>query len=129
MLTEGEETGTLQSSQSPPEVSGTGANHFEKGFSPYNLDAHWSGPHSHAKEYPEWTKEEYSQRALELIQSPVGGTIDGYKNGRGQVVRYDRATNDYVAGIPGQGIATMFKPSAGEKYFDRLKERDGIPDE
>ena len=126
MLTGSKEAGTLQSSK---KVSGSGANRFQQGFSSQNLNAHWDGPHSHAKEYPELTKEEYAQRALELVQSPVSGSVDGYKNARGQVVRYDRATNDYVVGNPDLGIATMFKPSAGNRYFDRLKERDGVQDE
>ena len=126
-LTAGGESGTIQSS---PKISATGVNHFKQGFSQHNLDEHWSGAHSHAKEYPGYTKEQYAQRALELVQSPADGkNILGYKNADGQVARYDRATNDYVVGNPEIGIATMFKPSAGEKYFNRLKERDGISDE
>lgn len=126
-LTAGGESGIMQSS---PKISATGVNHFKQGFSQHNLDEHWSGAHSHAKEYPGYTKEQYAQRALELVQSPADGkNILGYKNADGQVARYDRATNDYVVGNPEIGIATMFKPSAGEKYFNRLKERDGISDE
>lgn len=126
LLTSSGEGGKLQSSA---KVSATGANKFDKGFSEDNLSAHWDGAHSHAKEYPKLTKEEYAQRALDLVQSPVGGNIDGYKNARGQVVRYDKSSNDFVAGKPDLGIATMFKPSAGERYFIRLKERDGVGDE
>ena len=58
-----------------------------------------------------------------------GQRILGYKNSQGQVARYDRTTNDYVVGNPQIVIATMFKPKAGEEYFNRLKERDGVSDE
>lgn len=126
-LTGGGKSDKMQSSQ---KVSATGANRFEKGFSKNNLDRHWKdGSSDHSAEYPGWTKEQYANRALELVQKPVGGNIYGYKNKAGQVVRYDSDANDYVAGIPEKGIATMFKPSSGKRYFDRLKERDGIKDD
>lgn len=122
-LTGGGESGTLHSSQ---KISATGANRFEKGFSEKNLARHWKGGSSdHSGQYPGFTKEQYAQRALELVQQPVGGNIHGYKTAKGQVVRYDSVTNDYVVGIPKKGIGTMFKPSSGKRYFDRLKERDG----
>ena len=129
MLTGEHESSTMKSSKS---VSATGANRFEKGFSSVNLSRHFGGGGSsdHSTQYPEFTKEQYAQRALDLIQSPADGKrILGYKNAQGQVVRYDKEANDYVAGDPRIGIATMFKPKAGERYFNRLKERDGIADE
>ena len=97
-----------------------------------NLSKHFGGggPSDHSAQYPGFTKEQYAQRALDLIQSPADGKrILGYKNAKGQVVRYDKEANDYVAGDPRIGIATMFNPKAGERYFNRLKERDGIEDE
>ena len=45
------------------------------------------------------------------------------------MVCYDKEANDYVAGDPRIGIATMFQPKAGKRYFNWLKERDGIEDE
>lgn len=57
---------------------------------------------------------------------PVGGTIEGYVNESGQVVRYDKESNDFVKGHPERGIATMFKPARKLEYFrDRMKE-EGI---
>lgn len=112
--------------KSSAEISAVGANKFEKGFSEHNLAEHWGGTHDHSEQYPGFTKEQYAQRALELIQSAADGeNILGYKNARGQVARYDVKNNDYVIGRPAQGIATMFKPSDGRKYFiRRLKKKD-----
>ena len=113
-------------------ISATGANKFENGFTEKNLEAHWNGSkkaHFHKNEYPEWTKEQYALRALDLIQKPVGGDIYGYKNAKGQIIRFDAAANDFVVGTPNKGIVTMFKPKEGKAYFDRLNEREGLSDE
>lgn len=128
-LTEAEEGGKIKSSV---KISAAGANKFKIGFTEKNLEAHWNGSekaHSHKNEYPGWTKEQYASRALDLIQKPVNGDIYGYKNSKGQIVRFDSVTNDFVIGIPDKGIATMFKPKLGKTYFDRLNEREGLSDE
>lgn len=120
-LTSGGGSGNLQSS--PSEVSATGENKFEKGFSKKNLDKHWDGSSSHKNQYSGMTKKQYSERALELIQKPVGKDIRGYKNKLDEVVRYDKKTNDFVKGNPSKGIKTMFKPADGEKYYERQEKR------
>lgn len=91
------------------------------------MDDHFGGSHDHSKEYPGWTKKQYAKRALELIQSPADGkNILGYRIGTSTVVRYDIRTNDYVKGSPETGIATMFKPKKGSKYFhERYREEHG----
>ena len=48
-----------------------------------------------------------------------GKRILGYKTPKGEVARYDTATNDYAKGFPHGGIKTMFKPKEGKKYFYR----------
>lgn len=123
-LTGGEESGKLKSSQ---KISATGANKFEKGFSEKNLARHWTGGDSdHSKEYPSFTKEQYAQRALNLVQSPADGkNILGYCTKDGAVARYDTRTNDFVKGYPQTGVATMFKPSRGKKYFDEHIKSEG----
>lgn len=108
------------SASKPAPPSATGANRFERGFSRKNLHVHIK---KHGKEYPELSKEEYATKALDLVQSPVGGDIDGYANDLGQVIRYDRKNNDFVKGIPSVGIATMFKPTNGAAYFEGEKKR------
>lgn len=113
--------------QSSPNVSATGENRFEKGFSPHNLNEHWNGSHAHSQEYPELTKEQYAQRALDLVQQPVSKDVLGYKTPNGAVVRYRISTNEFVKGYPQGGIATMYKPTDAVKYFyRRMKKENGI---
>ena len=107
------------------EISALGANKFDRGFSPENLDRHWGGISDHSKEYEEFTKEQYAQRALELVQSAADNKyIFGYKKADGTIVRYDIRTNDYVKGHPHNEIYTMFKPTAKSDYFHRMKKKD-----
>lgn len=115
-----EKNGIMKSST---EISAVGANKFDKGFSKHNLDEHWGGSHDHSAEYPDFTKEQYAERALQLIQSEADGkNILGYKNESGQIARYDVKNNDYVIGRPSQGIATMFKPKRKSVYFHNRKQ-------
>ena len=112
--------------------SATGANKFAAGSSPRNLDAHWEGSsraHSHKEEYPDFSKEQYAERALELIQKPVAGNVFGYKTANGEICRYDEETNDYVKGHPDKGIKTMFKPRNGKQYYEGRKSAEGEEDE
>lgn len=126
-LTGGGKSDSLQSS--PDGVSATGENRFKRGFSESNLKEHWDGKSAHKNEYPGFTKEQYAERALELIQMPTSENILGYKNAAGQIIRYDRTTNDFVKGKPSIGIATMFKPTDGEKYYQRCKKKEGVKSE
>lgn len=96
----------------------TGANKFERGFSKNNLQNH--AKHLN-QQYSGMTLEQYEQTAMDLIQSPVGGDIDGYVRSNGQIVRYNKKTNDFVVGRPEQGIATMHKLYDGERYFQKQK--------
>ncbi len=123
-----EKSGSSKGTEATAQVSATGANTFSRGFSKSNLNRHWTGSSSHKDEYPNMSKQEYAQRALELIQKPVGNNILGYKNSDGQVIRYDKNTNDFVKGNPEIGISTMFKPSAGERYYQRQKKKEGVAD-
>ena len=109
---------------SSSQVSATGANKFEVGFTAKNLDKHWGGKSDHSPQYPNMTKEQYAERALSLIQSPTSKTILGYKTPRGEVVRYDTQSGDFVKGFPKTGIKTMFKPDDAEDYFLRHKRID-----
>lgn len=111
--------------KSSPKISALGENKFKRGFSEHNLEKHWSGESSHKEQYPEFTKQQYAKRALELIQSKADGkNILGYKNSKDQVIRYDTKTNDFVKGKPDKGIATMFKPSGGISYYKKQSEND-----
>jgi len=107
-------------------LSATGANTGLLGFTTRNLNRHFGvgEKNDHSGQYPQFTKEQYAQRALELASSPVGKNVLGYKALRGifkgSIVRYDILTNDWVRGTP-SGIATMFKPDDGAAYFERIK--------
>ena len=108
-------------------LNSTGANPNLPPFTEKSLDRHFgSGEKSdHSVQYPEYTKEQYAQRALELAQSEVGGDIDGYKATKGSnansIVRYDKITNDWVRAYPSTGVATLFKPNNGHEYFQKIK--------
>jgi hypothetical protein len=106
-------------------LSATDANYLLPGFTQANLDNHFGSglPSDHSSQYPDFTKEQYAQRALELVRSPVGDGIEGYKATHGifsgSIVRYDTSTNDWVRGTP-YGITTMFKPNDKAMYFELI---------
>lgn len=121
---------TEEAKRSKLKSSSKGENIFTRGFSKRNLDRHWEGGTSdHSEQYPDLDKEGYSQRALDLVQMAVGGNIEGYANENGQVVRYDKESNDFVKGRPDEGIATMFKPTDGIEYYYRWKKREAMEDD
>ncbi|BDR73344.1 hypothetical protein K144316041_20520 [Clostridium tetani] len=130
----GEGSGNFEHEGRPGQIGGSGEggksnkdldgeNKFQRGFSEHNLNVHFK---KHENEYPEFSKEEYAARALELIQKPISENILGYKTNKNRIVRYDINTNDFVSGNPQIGIATMMKLNNGIKRFNYLKERDGI---
>ena len=103
----------------------TDANPLLPGFTKPNLNNHFGSglPSDHSNQYPNFSKEQYAQKALELVRSPVSNTIKGYKATRGlfigSIVRYDTSTNDWVRGTS-YGITTMFKPDEKSAYFKRI---------
>lgn len=106
--------------------SALGSNPDLPGFSQANLDDHWVGGKSdHSKEYSDFTKEQYAQRAHELVRSATNDTVLGYKIANGAVVRFDKNTGDFVKGFTDTGIATMFKLRGGEGRFSRIMSREG----
>ena len=104
-------------------INPSGANEFKvKGFrNKQKLNNHFK---DHQAEYPGLTKEQYAQRALELVESPIGNGIKGHADNNGQIVRYDTATNDFAKGHPEKGINTFFKPIDGQKYYDDQRYED-----
>ena len=104
-------------------TSPSGANTFiVRGFkNKQSLNNHWR---DHGEQYPEFTLAQYEQRALELIESPVGGNILGHIDRVGVLIRYDKSMNDFVKGRPVKGIFTMFKPDDGINYYLTRKKED-----
>jgi 8-oxo-dGTP pyrophosphatase MutT (NUDIX family) len=112
-------------------VSAKGANAFKvKGFpNKQKLNNHWQNGRTHAAEYaPDGitTKEQYEKRAVQLLESPCGNGIKGYKTKDGLICRYDTKKNDFAKGSPEKGVRTMFKPDDGEEYYRRRLEAEGI---
>lgn len=107
-------------------TSPSGKNEFEKqGFqSKQKLSNHWN---KHGKEFEAdgiTTAKGLQERALELVQSATSESILGHADKDGAVIRYDTAKNDFVKGRPDKGVYTIFKPSEGQAYYDRMKEED-----
>lgn len=111
------------------EYSSSGSNTFKvRGFAnKQKLNNHWKNGRTHQKEYLAdgiTTKEQYEARAVELLESPVGGHIKGHSDKDGNIIRYDSETNDFAKGHPEKGVRTMFKPAEGEKYYNQKREED-----
>ncbi len=97
----------------------------------------------HWAEFGVTTQEEYDRLAIEFLQRPVGGDIDGYirkpPEGSGLepsvIVRFDRKTGTFGVGIPGHHFLSFFVAKYDRetgkadleraiRYFERLKERE-----
>lgn len=106
--------------------SPVGANQLQvRGFSSrQKLMNHWKNGRTHQDEYPDFTMEQYVQRAVNLAEMPTGGDILGHIDKDGIIVRYDRKENDFVKADVKKGIRTMFKPDEGEKYYIQQREAD-----
>lgn len=76
------------------------------------------------KSYPGMAVEEYVRKSAELARSKVEGNIDGYRAKDGGIIRYNKATNDWVKAYD-TGVATMFKPNDGMVYYNRQMNGDG----
>lgn len=109
--------------------SPSGANSLDiKGFSnKQKLNNHWKNGRTHQDEYVRngiTTAEQYQARAVELLESPVGGDIYGHVTGDGRIIRYDAARNDFVKGTIEKGVFTMFKPVEGMAYYEKQLRED-----
>ena len=106
--------------------SPVGANQLQvRGFSSrQKLMNHWKNGRTHQDEYQGFTMEQYVERAVSLAEMPTGGDILGHIDKDGIIVRYDRKENDFVKANVQKGILTMFKPTAGEKYYQSMREGD-----
>lgn len=108
------------------EPSPNGINKLQvRGFAnKQKLNNHWQNGRTHKEEYPNFTKEQYEQRALELIEKPVGKNILGHIDKDGAIIRYDRKTNDFVKGTIEKGIRTLFKPVNSGVYYENQRKKD-----
>lgn len=51
---------------------------------------------------------------VKLLESPVGNGIEGYMDGLGNIIRYDRRRNLIAIGNDG-GLLTFYAPRDGHK--------------
>ena len=69
-------------------------------------------------EFGDITKEEYLALAQELVDTP-GSQVLTKNNDDGDTLFYDPDTNSFAV-VSGDGyLRTFFKPSSGQKYFDK----------
>ncbi|MBQ9376442.1 MAG: hypothetical protein IJU05_01375 [Schwartzia sp.] len=109
------------------EVSATGANKFlVRGFANrQKLMNHWKNGRTHQGEFPEIkTVDEYERKAIELLEMPVGGDIIGHADGHGNVIRYNKAKNEFAKGKPSQGAKTYMRPTNGIQYYLEMLKGD-----
>jgi len=83
-----------------------------------HLDDHF------ARHGAEWgvgniTKDGYVRRAQTLLSSTPGGNILGRTRTNGDIVRYNRRTNEFAVGASDGTIRTLFRPQDGIDYFNR----------
>ena len=107
------EVGTLDN------PSAYGSNPYLSGFTSGNLDEHWE---NHKNQYRGLTKEQYAQRAHNLVCSATSDNILGYRAKNGSIARYNKTTHDFVQGFD-TGVATMFPLKGGEARFNKKKQR------
>jgi pyocin large subunit-like protein len=64
------------------------------------------------------TKDIYLKRAKNLLNSDVGGDIDGFVSKDGWVFRYNKRTNEFATAKPDGTIETLFRPKEGMDYWN-----------
>ena len=79
---------------------------------------HWQNGRTHQKEFPEIKSiDEYERKAIELLEKAVGGDIIGHADAHGNVIRYDKAKNEFAKGNPNTGAKTYMRPIKGIQYY------------
>ena len=80
------------------------------------LDAHFG---KHRQEWPEgMTREQYDRGAKDLLARPRGGDILGHTRADGDILRYNKATNELAIMGKDGTIRTYFRPSGGMRYWN-----------
>jgi RHS repeat-associated protein len=63
------------------------------------------------------TKAAYLKRASTLLDSDIGGDIYGFVRKNGDILRYNRRTNEFAAQTADGRIKTLFRPKDGLNYW------------
>jgi pyocin large subunit-like protein len=99
----------------------SGGGFIAKGFSPRGLEIHYE---RHGYEfYPPLSKVEYNERAKKLLNSEIGGNIEGFTDDEGRVWRYNTETHDFGKCAPDGTIITLYKTP--QRYWERQAELYG----
>lgn len=80
------------------------------------LDAHYV---KHASEFGNITKDEYLAGAQNLVNSKTGNNILTKTRSNGDVIFYNKTTNEFAIKASDGSIRTYFKPTDGIDYFYR----------
>ncbi len=73
----------------------------------------------HGREFGTITMEQYLRGAQELRDRPSGDAIQEAARPDGSVTRFDRESGDFIAFGRDGVIRTYFKPTDGERYYQR----------
>jgi pyocin large subunit-like protein len=84
-----------------------------------HLDDHYVKHVIRQKEFGSISKEEYLQRAQELVTSEPGGDILVKRRSNGDRLFYNQRTNEFAVLTENGIIRTFFKPRDGIDYFRR----------
>lgn len=91
-------------------------------FAPKTFVDHYD---RHSADFGSISKKQYSEMARDLLNSQVGGPLDGFSTNIGYVFRYDRDTNSFAVAKPDGVISTFYKPDKGLAYWEREKNKYG----
>jgi hypothetical protein len=77
----------------------------------------------HGREFKAASAEDYLRRAQTLRDRPAGGDVLEMVRADHVVCRFDRASGAFIAFGPDGIIRTFFRPTLGERYFERQASR------
>ena len=125
-----EMSGAKSGGQSSAKPSAEGRNKPCTGFANKGAEKRHE---KHWKEFGFTSNADYTKQAIDFIKQPCGGNIDGYLREGNEIVRFNRTTGEYGAGVPGKEMFTYFKAKykngkvdlvAANNYFERLKKEE-----
>ena len=63
------------------------------------------------------TMQEYLKKTQDLLNSPIGGDIEGFVSKNGYTFRYNKVTNEFATAKPNGTIETLYRPERGLEYW------------
>ncbi|MBX3322116.1 MAG: hypothetical protein KF757_03915 [Phycisphaeraceae bacterium] len=87
-----------------------------RGFAPNKLESHFA---KHKSEWSSMSIKKYDRKAHSLMNAEIGGDILGHTRSNGDILRYNRKTNEFGVMAEDGTIRTFFRPQDGMNYWDR----------